>query len=128
MSAGLTTVEFVVEADGASEALHSALTTLREVLPSVRVLRLDRDLVSMADIAFRIGRSNESVRLLVTGKRGPGRFPQPLGILKGGTRVWEWAPSSARCRHDGSRQLGVTRFAGTLLSRGEHYVLHRRSR
>lgn len=91
LSAGRTTLEFVVEADGAWDALRSTLRKMHEFFPDVHVVRIDRDLVSMADIAARCGRSAESVRLLSLGQRGPGVFPSPVGVLGGGTRVWEWA-------------------------------------
>lgn len=90
-SAGLTTVLFNVEAASANDALHHTLNRFTSVFPTARVVRLHRDLVSIADIASRTGRSGESVRLYVTGKRGPGGFPTPVSVLHGGTRVWEWA-------------------------------------
>jgi hypothetical protein len=45
----------------------------------------------VSDIAQRIGRTRESVRLLVDGKRGPGRFPPPIGVVGDGIRVWPWS-------------------------------------
>jgi hypothetical protein len=54
-------------------------------------LRVDQDLVSVSDIAQRLGRSRESVRLLVDGKRGPGRFPPAVGTVGNGIRVWPWS-------------------------------------
>ena len=45
----------------------------------------------MSDIARRVGRTRESVRLLVDGKRGPGGFPAPLGVVGEGIRVWPWS-------------------------------------
>lgn len=89
--AGRVTVDFVVEANGPSEALFTTLDRFTMAFPHVRVLRLDRDLVAIPDIADRTERTPESVRLLVNGKRGPGGFPTPVGTLGGGTRVWEWA-------------------------------------
>lgn len=91
-SAGRTTVEFVVEAASQSEALFSTLKKFESVFPQVRVLRLDRDLVSIPDVASRTRRTPESVRLLANGQRGPGTFPAHVGMIGGGTRVWEWAP------------------------------------
>lgn len=38
----------------------------------------EKDLVSLRTIASRLGRTYESVRMLSTGKRGPGGFPAPL--------------------------------------------------
>lgn len=89
--AGRVTVDFVVDASAPAEALFTTLDRFNEAFPRARVLRLDRDLVAIPDIADRTERTPESVRLLVNGKRGPGDFPTPVGALGGGTRVWEWA-------------------------------------
>ena len=48
----------------------------------------------MADIAKRSGRSPESIRLLVSGKRGPGGFRPPRDVSipaprSGAGRTWE---------------------------------------
>ena len=90
-TAGRRTVDFVVEAASQSEALFSTLETFVAVFPEAHVLRLDRDLVPIPDIADRTNRTPESVRLLANGRRGAGGFPSHVGILGGGTRVWEWA-------------------------------------
>ena len=42
----------------------------------------------MADIAARAGRPRESVRLLVTGERGPGGFPPPVNDPRSRYRLW----------------------------------------
>lgn len=49
----------------------------------------DDDLVSLKTVAQRTGRSYESVRLLATGKRGPGEFPEPLS--GDGWALYSWA-------------------------------------
>ncbi|MBK5221865.1 MAG: hypothetical protein JJE52_03115 [Acidimicrobiia bacterium] len=91
VQSGRVTIGFVVAARGASHALGETTDRLEAVVPTVRVLRVDRDLVSIPDIADRTDRTPESVRLLVGGKRGLGGFPAPCGTLGGGIRVWEWA-------------------------------------
>src|SRR5262249_3251901 len=48
------------------------------------------DLVTMAEIARRAGRSRESVRQLVTGERGPGGFPPPVANLTRRSPGWRW--------------------------------------
>jgi hypothetical protein len=88
---GRVLIDFVITANGAYEALTCACEQLEAAIAGVRVIRLDRDLVAIPDIADRVGRTPESVRLLVLGKRGPGYFPSSCGTLGGGTRVWEWA-------------------------------------
>jgi len=52
----------------------------------------DEDLVSLKTVAQRLGRSYESVRLLATGKRGPGNFPAPLS--GDGWALYSWAQVS----------------------------------
>jgi hypothetical protein len=48
------------------------------------------DLVSMLDIAHRVKRTREAVRLWATGKRGPGDFPEPAWRSRSGERFWSW--------------------------------------
>ena len=45
----------------------------------------------MADIAVRIGRTREGVRLLITGARGPGGFPPPVTDPRSRYRLWRWS-------------------------------------
>jgi predicted transcriptional regulator len=60
------------------------------------VLRIEPDdLVTMSDIAERLGRTRESVRLLVAGERGPGDFPPPLSHLRTRNRLWRWSEVAA---------------------------------
>ena len=42
-------------------------------------------------IASRIGRTRESVRLLITGARGPGGFPAPVTDPRSRYRLWRWS-------------------------------------
>jgi hypothetical protein len=49
-----------------------------ELVSGLRVVEVERqEFVSLTDIAWRLGRTPESVRLLATGRRGPGAFPSP---------------------------------------------------
>jgi hypothetical protein len=74
------------------DALVTALSELLSALPDATVLRVDEyDLATMADIAKRSGRTPESIRLLVSGKRGPGGFPPAAGRLDSRTKIWRWA-------------------------------------
>jgi hypothetical protein len=85
-------LEFDRRATSLPRALTSALHELLRVLPEAIVLRIeDDDLATMADIAKRSGRTPESIRLLVNGRRGPGSFPPAAGRLDTRTRVWRWA-------------------------------------
>lgn len=48
------------------------------------------DLVDLPEIAARVGRSRESIRLLAAGKRGPGDFPRSDGGLYSWVMVRAW--------------------------------------
>jgi hypothetical protein len=74
------------------DAVLSALRDLRAVFPEAELLEIRPDsLVTLDDIAQRTGRTHESVRLLVKGKRGPGGFPRPTtGVLHRRTKIWRW--------------------------------------
>jgi hypothetical protein len=85
-------LEFDRRAGSLPRALTTAVTELSKALPEAQILRVEEDdLATMADIAKRAGRTAESVRLLVNGKRGPGGFPPAAGRLDARTRVWRWS-------------------------------------
>lgn len=87
---GVPVVEFDREADNLGEAIATAVRELQAVgLEAVRVL--DEDLVTLADIADRLGQSRESVRRYATGDRGPGGFPPPVNPARDGTLFYRWS-------------------------------------
>src|SRR3954452_20891904 len=91
-SDGTFLAEFDREARAFAEAVTSALGALRSALPTVQLLRVaPEDIVSLSAIAARTGRSDESVRLLIAGKRGPQGFPPAAGRINEKTQVWRWA-------------------------------------
>ena len=88
---GIQYVDFDREAVSLDRAILSAVADL-ERIEGVEVVRIaDAGLVSMADIATRIGRTREGVRLLITGARGPGGFPAPITDPRGRYRLWRWS-------------------------------------
>ena len=90
-SDGVQFVDFDREAGTLDQAILSAVDDL-ETLDDVEVLRIaDAGLASLADIAARLGRTRESVRLLVSGARGPGGFPKPVTDPRGRYRLWRWS-------------------------------------
>lgn len=81
-------VHVFLEAATLPAAITSALHDIESVGLAVVGLRSD-DLVSVKEIAARLNRTYESVRLLAAGKRGPGGFPTPLS--KGQWALHSWA-------------------------------------
>lgn len=85
---GVQFVDFDREAESLEDAVLSAVGDL-ESIDGVEVVRLaDAGLLSMADIAARTGRTRESIRLLITGERGPGGFPPPVTDPRSRYRLW----------------------------------------
>ena len=91
-SDGVQFVDFDREAGTLDGAILSAVDDLGRgwmVSKSVRIA--DAGLASLADIAARLGRTRESVRLLVKGARGPGGFPKPVTDPRSRYRLWRWS-------------------------------------
>lgn len=87
---GVQFVDFDREAGAFGDAILSAVDDVEKV-EGVRVVRIaDAGLVSLADIAARLDRTRESVRLLVSGARGPGKFPKPVTDPRSRYRLWRW--------------------------------------
>lgn len=89
---GVVTVQVLIDAADAESAALALVEAVEGVASGAVAVRVDQDLVAIPDIAQRVDRSRESVRLLVEGKRGPGGFPRPIGVVGDGIRVWPWAP------------------------------------
>ena len=90
-SDGATYAAFTRDAECASEGVRRAITEIHRAYPSARVLGLDQDLVSVTDIAQRIGVTRQAIGHYVAGTRGPGGFPRPDGVVGNGQRIWRWA-------------------------------------
>lgn len=87
---GLPVAEFDREAPTLADAIASAVRAVETAgLVALRVL--DEDLVTLADVAGRIGQSRESVRRYATGERGPGGFPPPVNPAREGTLFYRWS-------------------------------------
>ena len=88
---GVGYADFVREAPSFAAAVATAIRQVESV-PGLQARRVEPDdLVTMAEIAERLGRSRESVRLLIRGARGPGGFPPPVSHLKAKSRLWRWS-------------------------------------
>jgi hypothetical protein len=92
---GVGYADFSRAARSMFEAILSAIADIERALPVARVIRVEPDeLVSASDIAARLHRSRESVRLLIAGERGPGGFPAPVSHLRSRGRIWRWVEVS----------------------------------
>lgn len=102
---------FLTSSDPVCEALGVA-RRLTHKFAGVRVPRVHTELVSIPDIAHRVGVSRETVRTWVEKLRGVEDFPEPLdsvgGGARGATRVWAWSDIADWLR--ASRKLEVDAF------------------
>jgi len=96
---GAVDADFDREAPTLFQALHTAIHAI-ESLPGLLVTRIEPDdLVTASEIAKRLGRTRESVRLLIAGERGPGNFPTPVSHVRSQHRLWRWSDVTAwACR------------------------------
>lgn len=84
-------LDFDREAESFADAVFEATEAIETAGFKARVVHLEPDdLVTTTEIAERTGRTRESVRLLVRGNRGPGRFPAPATHFKSRQRMWRW--------------------------------------
>lgn len=84
-------MDFDREAETLADAVFGATEAIEGAVPQARVVHVEPDdLVTMAEIADRVGRTRESVRLLINGERGPGGFPPPATHFKHRNRMWRW--------------------------------------
>ena len=85
------------EADTQEDAVLSAIHNVESADIGARVLRVtqDDDWLTASEIAERVGRTRQSVGLLVRGDRGPGGFP--AAVARHGSRnpLWSWAAVEA---------------------------------
>src|SRR6266568_4330068 len=86
---GQGSVHVTRDADTLAAAILDAVHSVGLVVTGVQ----SDDLVSLKDIAARLARTYESVRLLAAGKRGPGRFPTPLST--GQWALYSWTEVAA---------------------------------
>lgn len=92
---GVAFGEFVREAATFAEAVESSIRDVESV-PGLVVRRIEPDdLVTLSEIAERLGRTRESVRLLAAGQRGRGDFPAPVSHLRARLRLWRWSDVAA---------------------------------
>ena len=95
MQYGLLYVEFSRAAKSLEEAIISAIKEVRSAGIGAEVLRVDEcNLVTMSEIARRIGRSRQLVHQYMIGKRGPGGFPPPECHLTDHAPLWAWCAVS----------------------------------
>jgi hypothetical protein len=106
--------EFGREAGSLADAVSSAIRDVESV-EGLEVRRVEPDdLVTLSEIAERLGRTRESVRLLAAGERGRGDFPAPISHLRSRFRLWRWSDVAAWAGVTSAEELDRARFVAVL--------------
>jgi hypothetical protein len=87
---GYAEVAFDRDAPTLLDAVISGVRDLDRFGLSATRVRDDDDFVTLADIADRVGRSREAVRLWSVGRTGPGGFPLPVNV-NASTSYYRWS-------------------------------------
>jgi len=102
--------EFLREAPTFADAVLSAIHQV-ETVSDLRVARIEPDdIVTASDIAERLDRTRESVRLLIAGRRGPGGFPAPISHSQERGRLWRWSDVAAWLERTEPEEREAARF------------------
>ncbi len=90
----VTATLYTDSSDPVAAALD-VVSVIEKVLPGAAVVRVDEQLISVGDIADRLGVSTEGVRLWTVGKRRTSdAFPAPRAQVSQGRtlmKIWAWA-------------------------------------
>jgi hypothetical protein len=89
---GVLYLDFDREGASLDDAVLSAIGDVERAGTGRRVVRVESgDLVTAGEIARRVGRSRESIRLYALGRRGPGGFPAPAARAKSRSPLYRWS-------------------------------------
>ncbi|WP_131740355.1 helix-turn-helix transcriptional regulator [Actinomadura roseirufa] len=92
---GVDLLDVAAEGENAFEAAMHASRAIRALVPQLCLLRLDRELVGIQDIADRVGVTRQNVHQWIRGeRRNDERFPQAEGTV-GRTQAWLWTEVNA---------------------------------
>jgi len=88
---GIFEADFGRVAPTFADAVLSAIEDVQGVFPEAELIQVEPDaLTTISGIAKCLGRSHESIRLLIQGKRGPGGFPKTASAPDAKPQVWRW--------------------------------------
>ncbi|MGQ0773120.1 MAG: hypothetical protein ACT4NY_01655 [Pseudonocardiales bacterium] len=89
---GVPYTSFTRTGNSYQRAVLDAVKQVENAEVGVHVVRIQTDeLLTISEIAYRTGRTPESIRLLISGERGPGNFPGTESRPGARNRLWRWS-------------------------------------
>jgi predicted DNA-binding transcriptional regulator AlpA len=90
---GAIVLEFARDADSLSDAIESAMASVRSA--GAEIVRVEPDnLVSLSEIAERSGLTRAAISNYAKGERGK-EFPRPVARVTSESPLWEWTDVAA---------------------------------
>ena len=77
-------MDFAREADSAFDAISSAVTDIKQVVPDAKLIEATPDLVGLTDVADIVGCSRQNIRKIMLSSGGT--FPPP--VHEGKSSIW----------------------------------------
>lgn len=81
---GRIALDFAREADSAFDAISSAVTDIKRVVPDAKLIEATPDLVGLTDVADIVGCSRQNIRKIMVSSGGT--FPPP--VHEGKSAIW----------------------------------------
>lgn len=122
-------LEFDRNAINMETAVLSAIQNVESAAQTLFVAKVEPgDLVTKAEISRRLKRSREYIRLLISGKRGPGNFPVPVAGVTTKTQIWSWFEVVRWCiKHNIIKEPAVLDNATVFMEINETLTMRMRS-
>jgi hypothetical protein len=111
---GVVTADFDRDSESFERAVESAMEDIQRANVGVTGFRLENEdaVVSVAEIARRIGKTRQAVGYYVSGKRGRGQFPRPISD-NSGEPLYSWADVADWLQASGMLPEELARDANT---------------
>lgn len=83
------------------DAFSRAMRIIEGAESPWHVIALEQELVDVSEIAYELGRSRQNIHQHISRQRGAGTFPNPVGWLTGGRRIWQKRQVRAWAKDEG---------------------------
>ncbi|MCL5067157.1 MAG: hypothetical protein M1368_02235 [Thaumarchaeota archaeon] len=94
-------LSFEASGDDEIDAFSRAMDIIEGANSPWHVIALEQELVDVSEVAYELGRSRQNIHQHLSGQRGTGTLPKPVGWLTGGKRIWQKSQVRAWAKEKG---------------------------